>query len=170
MSTSGRRKKTTTVEPPADREAGLDGTALEDEQELRQEIEQTRAQLGETVEQLAARTDVMGRARAKAAELTGQMKDGVAGVRTTAVAGATSMRSRLAGKTVVGRRTATTAGGRAKAQLQSRAALVREAAPQPLWRTVVKGASAAKRLRVPLAAAAAVLTAGYLVSRWWRKR
>ena len=45
-----------------------------DEAELRQEIERTREQLGETVEQLAAKTDVKGRARAKAAELAGRAK------------------------------------------------------------------------------------------------
>jgi hypothetical protein len=37
-------------------------------EELHQEIEQTRQRLGETVDQLAAKTDVKARARAKAAE------------------------------------------------------------------------------------------------------
>ena len=47
----------------------------DDIQELRQEIEQTREQLGETVGQLVAKTDVKARARDKAAELTGRVKD-----------------------------------------------------------------------------------------------
>jgi hypothetical protein len=43
-----------------------------DAQQLREEIERTRGQLGETVEQLAAKVDVKGRAQAKAAALAGQ--------------------------------------------------------------------------------------------------
>jgi hypothetical protein len=39
-------------------------------EELHQEIEQTRQRLGETVDELAAKTDVKARARAKAAEAT----------------------------------------------------------------------------------------------------
>ncbi|MEU7383618.1 MULTISPECIES: DUF3618 domain-containing protein [unclassified Streptomyces] len=37
--------------------------------ELRQQIEQTRSQLGDTVEELAAKADVKGRAKARAADL-----------------------------------------------------------------------------------------------------
>jgi hypothetical protein len=37
-------------------------------EELHQEIEQTRQRLGETVDELAAKTDIKARARAKAAE------------------------------------------------------------------------------------------------------
>jgi hypothetical protein len=37
--------------------------------ELRQQIEQTRSQLGDTVEELAGKADVKGRARARAADL-----------------------------------------------------------------------------------------------------
>lgn len=51
--------------------------------EIQQEIEQTRQQLGETVEELAARAGVRARARAraagmrdKAAEMSGQMRQG----------------------------------------------------------------------------------------------
>lgn len=44
-----------------------------DAKQLREEIERTREHLGETVEQLAAKADVKGRAQAKAAELAGQV-------------------------------------------------------------------------------------------------
>jgi uncharacterized protein DUF3618 len=44
-----------------------------DARQLREEIERTREHLGETVEQLAAKADVRGRAQAKAAELAGQV-------------------------------------------------------------------------------------------------
>jgi hypothetical protein len=44
------------------------------EQELRQEIERTRAQLGETVEALAAKADVRQRTRAGAAQIVARAK------------------------------------------------------------------------------------------------
>ncbi|HEX4661207.1 MAG TPA: DUF3618 domain-containing protein [Streptosporangiaceae bacterium] len=103
MTASGRRKKTT-AEPPAGLEAAPDGTVPAAEQALRREIEQTREQLGETVQQLAAKTDVKGRARAKAAELTGRMKSSTAQAGTKAAAGAAGVRGRVAGKTVMARR------------------------------------------------------------------
>lgn len=52
----------------------VQGPAGDDAQQLREEIERTREHLGETVEQLAARLDVKGRARAEAAELTDRVK------------------------------------------------------------------------------------------------
>jgi Protein of unknown function (DUF3618) len=48
--------------------------------ELRQEIEQTRQSLGETVDELAAKADVKARARAKAAEAKARTRDRVADV------------------------------------------------------------------------------------------
>ena len=44
-----------------------------DATQLREEIERTREHLGATVEQLAAKADVKGRAQARAAELAGQV-------------------------------------------------------------------------------------------------
>jgi hypothetical protein len=117
-----------------------------DEAGLRQEIERTREQLGETVEQLAAKTDVQGRARAKAAELAGRAKGTTAQARTQAAA----------------------QFGNVRGQLQARAAP--EAIPEPLRRAVAKGASTAQQRRVPLATAAVTLIAGYLAFRWWRRR
>lgn len=119
-----------------------------DEAGLRQEIERTREQLGETVEQLAAKTDVQGRARAKAAELAGRAKGTTAQARTQAAA----------------------QFGNVRGQLQARAAPAREAIPEPLRRAVAKGASTAQQRRVPLATAAVTLIAGYLAFRWWRRR
>lgn len=48
-----------------------------DERELQREIERTREQLGDTVEQLAAKADVRGQAKAKAAQLTGRLRSAV---------------------------------------------------------------------------------------------
>jgi CHASE3 domain sensor protein len=50
------------------------GTPPDDPQELKQEIERTREQLGETVEALAAKADVKAQARAKAGHVTGRLK------------------------------------------------------------------------------------------------
>lgn len=46
----------------------------QDEQELTSQIERTRDQLGQTVEQLAAKADLKSMAKGKAAELTGRAK------------------------------------------------------------------------------------------------
>jgi hypothetical protein len=48
--------------------------------EIRQEIEKTREQLGQTVEELAAKIDVPARARGKAAEVSGRVKATVGGL------------------------------------------------------------------------------------------
>jgi Protein of unknown function (DUF3618) len=156
--------------PPAESGAVPGGTVPEDEQELRQEIDQTREQLGETVDQLVAKTDVKGRARAKAAGLTGRVKDSTVQVRARAAARGAGMRGRVAGKTVMARQKAAAVGGTAKTQLQARAAPVWEVAPEPVRRAAVRGASVAKQRRVSLMAAAATLIAGYVALRWWRKR
>ncbi len=50
------------------------GSAGDDAQQLREEIELTREHLGATVEQLAAKLDVKSRAQAEAAELTARLK------------------------------------------------------------------------------------------------
>ena len=48
--------------------------------EIRQEIENTREQLGQTVEELAAKADVPARARGKAAEVSGRVRATVGGL------------------------------------------------------------------------------------------
>jgi cobalamin biosynthesis Mg chelatase CobN len=166
MTTSKRPGKPTAGEQPAKRQTAPGGTAPDDEQELRHEIEQTREQLGETVEQLAAKTDVKSQARAKAAAVTGRVKDKTAQIRAKAGDGGAGVRSQAAGKTAQARQQATAA----KNQIQARASGAWQAAPEDVRRTVAKGASTANQRRAPLAVAAAVLITGYLVFRWWRRR
>ncbi|MEV0635620.1 DUF3618 domain-containing protein [Streptomyces sp. NPDC050619] len=48
---------------------GAQGTGAKGPDELRRQIELTRGQLGDTVEELAGKADVKGRARARAADL-----------------------------------------------------------------------------------------------------
>jgi hypothetical protein len=140
-------------------QADAGAAAPDDAQQLQQEIERTREQLGETVEQLAAKADVKARARDKAAELSGRAK---------------SKASQLAGKTGAARQKAISAGGAGKDQLQARVAAaampVWEVTPEPVQQAVAKGASTARQRRVPLAAAAVALILGYLAIRRWRRQ
>jgi ABC-type transporter Mla subunit MlaD len=149
-------------------------TAPDDVQQLEQEIERTREQLGETVEQLAAKADVKGRTRAKAAEVSERVKSKAGQAHNEVAAGAESVRGQLAAKTAAARQKAVSAGGAGKDKLQSRAAAVGtpvwEATPEPLRRAAAKGASGARQHRVPLAVAAGVLIGGCLLIKWWRRR
>jgi Protein of unknown function (DUF3618) len=148
--------------------------APDDAQQLEREIERTREQLGETVEQLAAKADVPGRARAKAAGVSGRVKATAGQARQEAAARAGRVRSQFAASAAAARHQAASAGGAGKDQLQGRTAAVVtpvwEAAPEPLRRSVARGARTARQHRVPLAVAAGVVIAGYLAIRWWGKR
>jgi hypothetical protein len=126
---------------------------------VRQEIERTREQLGETVEQLAAKTDVKGRAGATAAR-----------VRAQAAAQVGNVRGQVAGRSAVARQKVAAAGATATTQLQARAASVQEATPEPVRRMVAKGAGTVKQRPEALVVAALMLIAGYVALRWWRKR
>jgi len=166
MTTSRRAGKPAPAGKPAGPEMVPGGAVPEDEQQLLQEIEQTREQLGETVEQLVAKADVKGQARAKARELARRVKGMAARARAKAAGRGAGVQSQVAGKTVIARDKA--AAGRD--QLQARAAAAWQAAPDGVRRAVSKGASTANKRRAPLAAAAATLIAGYLTLRRWRKR
>jgi ABC-type transporter Mla subunit MlaD len=148
--------------------------APDDPQQLKQEIERTREQLGETVEQLAAKADVKSRAQTRAAEVSRRVKTKASQAQQQAVAQAGNVRGQLADKTAAARHKAVSAGGAGKDQLQSRVAVmgtpVWEAAPEPLQRSVARGVSTAKQHRVLLAVAAGVVIAGYLAIRRWGKR
>jgi hypothetical protein len=60
----------------------------EEQAELKQEIERTREQLGETVEALAAKADVKAQARAKASQITGRLRSRTAQARQQAAVAA----------------------------------------------------------------------------------
>jgi hypothetical protein len=57
-----------------------------DARQLEAEIERTREQLGETVQELVFRVDLKSRAQAKAAAVSGKVKDTTAQVRDNAAA------------------------------------------------------------------------------------
>ena len=94
--------------------AGALSAAPDDVQQVEQEIERTREQLGETVEQLAAKADVKGRARAKAAEVSERVKSKTSQAQNEVAAGAESVRSQLVAKTATARQKAMFAGGAGK--------------------------------------------------------
>jgi hypothetical protein len=63
---------------------GTIATPPHDARQLEREIERTREQLGETVQELVARVDVMSRARAKASEVSDNWKSTVVQARKRA--------------------------------------------------------------------------------------
>jgi Protein of unknown function (DUF3618) len=157
--------------------APLTGRVVAPADDLRQleaEIERTREQLGETVQELAARVDVKSRARAKAAELSGRAKSAAVEARRNAAARAGSVRSQLTGKTGAARQRAISAGAGGRDQLRNRAAAVGtpvwEATPEQVRRVVTKGANGARERWLPLALAAGALVVGYLAVRQWSRR
>jgi Protein of unknown function (DUF3618) len=130
----------------------------DDPQELEREIERTREQLGQTVELLAAKADVKGRAQAKATELSGRIKFKAGQVRQKAAAHGGSVRGQLVGTTATAQQRVTAA-----------ATPVWEATPEPVRQAVAKGASTARQRRMQLAAATAgAVIAGYLLIKWRR--
>jgi ElaB/YqjD/DUF883 family membrane-anchored ribosome-binding protein len=54
------------------RTSTAEGQGTRDPEQIREEIEETRVELGETVSEVAAKTDVKGQAQAKADELKEQ--------------------------------------------------------------------------------------------------
>ena len=148
--------------------------APDDEEELKQQIEQHRDQLGETVEQLAAKADVKSRARAKVAALSRQVKSTTGQARKQAAARAGRIRSQFASQTAATRQKAISVGGTGKNQLQTRTgavgAPVWEATPEQVRRAVARGASTARQHRLPLALTVGALILAYLAVRQWRKR
>jgi type IV secretory pathway VirB10-like protein len=127
----------------------------DDVAQLQQEIERAREQLGETVEQLVAKADVRARAHDKVSELAGRVKGKASRARAQAGDGAGSVRDQVASKAAAVSQKAKSAGTAVTQQLPGR---------------VAAAAGHARQRRVPLAVAAGVLIAGYLVVRRWRTR
>lgn len=121
---------------------GSIAAAPDDAQQLVQEIERTRERLGETVQELAARADVKGRARAKTAEVTERVKSTTAQARRNATARAGSLRSQVASMTTAARQKAISVSEAGK--------------DQKSW--------------IPLAIASGVLFTVYLTLRRWGRQ
>ena len=143
--------------PETASQAGAAPTAPDDPQELEREIERTREQLGQTVELLASKADVKGRAQAKATELSERIKSKAGQVRQQAAARGGSVRGQLVGTTAMAQKRVTAA-----------ATPVWQATPEPVRQAVAKGASTARQRRMQLAAAAGAVIVGYLLIKWRR--
>jgi hypothetical protein len=142
----------------------------DDPEELKTQIEETRQQLGDTVDQLAAKADVKARAQSKVADAQAVAQSKVADAQALAqakVAGAQAkvadVTQRAKEKTTQIKQQAATAGETGREQLQSKT-------PEPVKRVAAQGAEGARRYRTQLAIAAGALVAGVLVVRWLRRR
>jgi hypothetical protein len=75
------------------------GSRTPEEQALTEEIERTREHLGETVEALAAKADVKGRAQHSAAEVTGDLRGKARAVKDKVTEQASELRKQAAAVT-----------------------------------------------------------------------
>ena len=146
-----------TTDQPADA-----GSSVPDPEQLKQDIERTREQLGETVEALVAKTDVKAQAKEKVNNLTGRLKGGTAQAKEQATARVAQARGQLSAKTNDAKQAATANGATVKGardQLQAGATAVggkvRDVIPEPVQRAA-KHAAARTSPRQVAAAAAAV--------------
>ncbi len=159
-----------------------------DPDELVEDINRTRAELGDTVEALVAKVDVKARAQQRAAEVSTQAKGKLQAVkqqlagRASQLTGPAEQARQAAaanGKTVLGAgasggKTALGSSRAAVSQVTGRAAQAGAAAwgttPEPVQRGAQRVARTVGRHPVPFAAAAgAVLVAGWLAVRWRRR-
>jgi hypothetical protein len=83
-STNSSRRTVDAADVTATGKKGKSATPSRDPEDIRADIQRTRADLSDTVETLAGRADVKGRARNKATELTSRGRDKVAEVKTRA--------------------------------------------------------------------------------------
>jgi Protein of unknown function (DUF3618) len=160
--------------PETARRAVGTGAAPADAQQLQQEIERTREQLGDTVQQLVARADVKSMARAKGAQMSGIVRSKTVQARQYAADRTGTARSQFTGKATAIRDNAISAGGTRKDQLRNQvttvSAPVWAATPEPVRRAVTKGAGKAGERWIPLTVAAGGLIVLCLALRQWRRQ
>jgi lysozyme family protein len=163
-----------TTDQPADAGASNEPSAPsvpDDPEQLRQDIERTREQLGQTVEALVAKTDVKAQAKEKVGQLTDRVKGSTAQAKDQATARVTQAREQLASKTQDVKQAATTNSAPAKEQLQARAGVVggkvRDVTPEPVQRAARHAAARTSPRQATIVAAVAgvALLAFILVRR-----
>lgn len=159
-----------TDDPTEKRASKAKATPPDDAEDLQQEIDQTRQQLADTVDQLTAKADVKARAQKTATELADRAKS----TARQAAHGASAVRDQVTDKAAEIGQKAKSAGTRAADQLPKQvaaaAAPLRNAVPEPAERAVARTAGAVRRWPVPAAVAIGVFIAGVIVARRWRKR
>jgi Protein of unknown function (DUF3618) len=163
-----------TIDQPADEGAGTKPSVPDDPEQLRQDIERTREQLGETVEALVAKADVKAQAKEKVGQLTDRVKGGTAQAKEQATAKVAQARDQLTTKTQDVKQAATTNGAPAKEQLQARATAVggkvRDVTPEPVQRAARHAAARTSPRQASIAAVAAgVALLGFILIRRRRR-
>lgn len=153
----------------------------DDPQALVEDIERTREELGNTVEALTAKLDVKARATERAAEMSGQVRERLTGVKDEVAGRLGQVTSELTGKAALTRRsvsengkTVLGAGQPAARQLTARAATARasawNAAPEPVQRSAQRVVRLVDEHRVEaVLIAGAILVAGGLTIYWMRQ-
>lgn len=137
-----------------------EGRTASDVEELRERVEQTCHELGQTVEALADKADVKARGQAKAAEVKDRAAHAAGVLRHKAADGAARLRDGLPG-TVTEKASRT--AGQARATASKAGHIWDERAPEPVRAKAAQAARVARRYPALLAAAAAV--AVWLVRR-----
>lgn len=103
---AGRQAAEAVMSPSALAEAAVQAkaehTSPDDPQHLKEEIERTREHLGETVQQLAAKTDVKAIACGKTAELTGRARASLEPMRRVTAKGPSTAREYRASLALAG--------------------------------------------------------------------
>jgi len=102
------------------------GSRTPEEQALTEEIERTREHLGETVEALAAKADVKGRAQRRTAEVKGNLRDRARAAKDKVTEQATELRREAAATAARAKDTIEAGAARATDTAQATSAPVRE--------------------------------------------
>jgi hypothetical protein len=141
------------------------GNRASDAQQLTEEIERARERLGAAVEQLAAKADVKGRARAQAADLAERARSAGAKAGRQAAARAGSTAGVFGEKAISAFRKAAADGQEGKGQPGSGVA---QAVPGSSGKAISRAVGVArdKRVLCPIAAGAALAVAALVI--WQR--
>jgi len=135
-----------------DKPAGADTSAVPDDPEqIRQDIERTREQLGETVEALVAKTDVKARAKERAGQLSQTLKE------KTALA-----KEQTTARVAQAKEQTTARVGQARGQLAGKTADANTVA-QPVQRAAQQLKQRAPAVATPVGGLVAVAVAGAAV-------
>jgi Protein of unknown function (DUF3618) len=169
--TGGDRQETDRHETDRHETEPLSGSIAappDNARQLQREIERTREQLGDTVQELLARADVKSRALAKASDVSEKFKSSLVQARNRASSRAAGVHSQVGGGASVARQKAASVGKAGKDQLRGRVVAVGtpawEAMPEQVRRPLTKAASGARQHWMPLAVATGVVVIGCLAA------
>jgi hypothetical protein len=162
-----------TTEPRDGSDAEARPAPPADPDQLRQDIERTREELGETVEALIAKTDVKARTRERIGEISERLRGKTAQAKEQATSRVGQARSQIVGKASDAKHAATGTAVPTD-QLQARAAAVgktiRDVTPDPVQKAAQRAMATASQRRVLVAAAAVgVVVVGVVVIKRWRR-